>query len=151
MKKSAEARSHASGMFQTTAIRSSALTSGSWGYAVSGCQKKVRRSMSPSTIWARSACRHRAVRCAASSPGSRPRSPATLAQPPPEGHPRTVGGLPRQVAARYARMQNEQYHPVHSLPVVQPLAAGVAEPSGLGQDKRLDPLPQPAIGGDRPG
>jgi hypothetical protein len=50
--KSAEARSQVRGMFQTTAIRSSALTSGSWGWAVRGSQKKMRRSISPSAIQA---------------------------------------------------------------------------------------------------
>jgi hypothetical protein len=48
--KSAEARSQATGMFHTTAIRSSDLTSVSWGWGSSGSQKKTRKSMLPSAI-----------------------------------------------------------------------------------------------------
>ena len=44
-RKSAVARLHATGMFQTTAIRSSALTSGSCGCGSSGSQKKMSMSM----------------------------------------------------------------------------------------------------------
>ena len=45
--KSADARLQAMGTFQTTAIRSSALTSGSCGCGSSGSQKKMRQSISP--------------------------------------------------------------------------------------------------------
>ena len=44
--KSAEARLQAMGMFQTTAMRSRALTSGSCGCGSSGSQKKMRKSIS---------------------------------------------------------------------------------------------------------
>ena len=50
--KSAEARLQAMGIFQTTAIRKSALTSGSWGCGSSGSQKKMRKSISESAILA---------------------------------------------------------------------------------------------------
>ncbi len=50
--KSAEARLQATGMFHTTAIRSRALTSGSWGMGCSGSQKKMRKSISPLAIMA---------------------------------------------------------------------------------------------------
>ena len=40
----------ATGMFQTTAIRSSAFTSGSCGRGWSGSQKKIRKSISPSAM-----------------------------------------------------------------------------------------------------
>jgi hypothetical protein len=44
------ARLHAIGKFHTTAIRSRAFTSGSWGYASSGSQKKIRKSILPSEM-----------------------------------------------------------------------------------------------------
>ena len=50
--KSAEARLQAIGMFQTTAMRKRALTSGSWGWGSSGSQKKMRKSISLSAILA---------------------------------------------------------------------------------------------------
>ena len=50
--KSAEARLQAIGMFQTTAMRRSALTSGSCGCGSSGSQKKIRKSISSLTILA---------------------------------------------------------------------------------------------------
>lgn len=50
--KSAEARLQATGMFQTTAIRKSAFTSGSCGWGHSESQKKIRKSSSPSEIFA---------------------------------------------------------------------------------------------------
>lgn len=50
IRKSALARLHAIGMFHTTAIRTSAFTSGSCGCDSSGSQKKTSRSMSPSAI-----------------------------------------------------------------------------------------------------
>ena len=43
--KSADARLQATGIFQTTAIRISARTSESCGWAVSGSQKKTSRSI----------------------------------------------------------------------------------------------------------
>ena len=48
--KSAVARLHATGMLQTTATRSSALTSGSCGCGSSGSQKKTSTSISPSAM-----------------------------------------------------------------------------------------------------
>ena len=48
--KSAEARLQATGMFQTTAMRSKALTSGSCGCGCSGSQKKMTRSTVPSAM-----------------------------------------------------------------------------------------------------
>ena len=48
--KSAVARLQAVGMFQTTAMRNSALTSGSCGCGSSGSQKKIRKSISLLTI-----------------------------------------------------------------------------------------------------
>src|SRR5512139_2991116 len=50
--KSAVARLQATGMFQTTAIRSNAFTSASCGCSVSGSQKKIIKSISPSAILA---------------------------------------------------------------------------------------------------
>ena len=50
--KSAEARLQAMGIFHTTAMRKSALTSGSWGCGSSGSQKKMRKSILLSTILA---------------------------------------------------------------------------------------------------
>ena len=48
--KSAVVRSQATGMFQTTAMRRSALTSVSWDIGWRGSQKKMRKSISPSAI-----------------------------------------------------------------------------------------------------
>ena len=45
MRKSAVARLQATGMFQTTAMRSRAFTSGSWGCGSSGSQKNTSRSI----------------------------------------------------------------------------------------------------------
>ena len=56
--KSADARLQAIGTFQTTAIRKSAFTSGSWGCGSRGSQKKMRKSISPSAILA-PICGHR--------------------------------------------------------------------------------------------
>ena len=50
MRKAAEARLQAMGMFHTTAIRNSAFTSGSCGSGASGSQKKMRKSMQPSAM-----------------------------------------------------------------------------------------------------
>ena len=50
--KSAEARLHAMGIFQTTAMRNKALTSVSWGCGERGSQKKIMKSMVPSAILA---------------------------------------------------------------------------------------------------
>ncbi len=50
--KSAEERLQATGMFHTTAMRSSALMSGSCGSGSSGSQKKITKSTSPSEILA---------------------------------------------------------------------------------------------------
>ena len=50
IKKSAEARLQAMGIFQTTATRKSAFTSGSCESGASGSQKKMRKSMPPSAI-----------------------------------------------------------------------------------------------------
>ena len=47
MRKSADTRLQAMGIFQTTAMRSSAFTSGSWGCGFSGSQKKIKPSISP--------------------------------------------------------------------------------------------------------
>ncbi len=52
MIRSALATLQATGMFQTAAIRSSALTSGSCGCGSSGSQKKNSMSISPSAIFA---------------------------------------------------------------------------------------------------
>jgi glycine oxidase len=52
MTKSALARLHAAGMFRSTAIRSSAFTSGSCGCGSSGSQKKISKSIFPSAILA---------------------------------------------------------------------------------------------------
>lgn len=52
MRKSAEARLQAIGIFQTTAIRGRAFTSGSCGCVSSGSQTKIRTSISPSLILA---------------------------------------------------------------------------------------------------
>lgn len=51
-KKSADALLQVTGMFQTTAIRNRAFTSGSWGWGSSGSQKKTSASISPSVILA---------------------------------------------------------------------------------------------------
>ena len=50
IRKSALARLHATGMFHTTAMRSSALTSWSCGCDSIGSHRKMSRSMSPSAI-----------------------------------------------------------------------------------------------------
>jgi len=50
--KSAETQLHATGIFQTTAMRSSALMSGSCGRGSKGSQKKTRKSMLCSVIFA---------------------------------------------------------------------------------------------------
>jgi hypothetical protein len=48
--KSAEARLQDMGMFQPTAMRRSAFTSGSWESDSRGSQKKIRKSMQPSAM-----------------------------------------------------------------------------------------------------
>jgi hypothetical protein len=50
--KSADAQLQAIGMFQTTAILKRALTSGLWGCGSRGSQKKIKKSIVPSTILA---------------------------------------------------------------------------------------------------
>ena len=50
IKKSAEARLQANGMFHTTATRRRAFTSGSCGIGAKGAQKKMRKSISPSAM-----------------------------------------------------------------------------------------------------
>ena len=50
IRKSAEVRLQAVGMFHTVAMRSSAFTSGSCDRDSSGSQKKIRKSMVPSAM-----------------------------------------------------------------------------------------------------